>query len=184
HKHRLPRIFRSAMCRCSASTEPIVRTQPTQSRPLEVIVSQTIAPELVSLDVGLGTSKASVIRALAARVVAQGRATDADALFADAWAREQKDETGLPGGIAIPHAKSAAVTQASLAFARLDPGVDFGASDGPADLVFLIAAPEGAAEAHLAVLSKLARSLMQDDFTSGLRAAKTNEEVVAIVRNA
>ncbi|GAA1964741.1 fructose-specific PTS transporter subunit EIIC [Microbacterium deminutum] len=147
-------------------------------------MSQTITPELVSLDVGLGTSKASVIRALAARVVAQGRATDAEGLFADAWAREQKDETGLPGGIAIPHAKSAAVTVPSLAFARLDPGVDFGAPDGPADLVFLIAAPEGAAEAHLAVLSKLARSLMQDDFTSGLRAAKTGEDVVAIVRNA
>ncbi|WP_127474572.1 PTS fructose transporter subunit IIABC [Microbacterium sulfonylureivorans] len=147
-------------------------------------MSQTITPDLVSLDVGLGSDKAAVIRSLAARVVAQGRATDADGLFADAWAREQKDETGLPGGIAIPHAKSAAVTQPSLAFARLSPGVDFGAPDGPADLVFLIAAPEGAAEAHLAVLSKLARSLMQDDFTAGLRAAKTNDEVVAIVRNA
>lgn len=147
-------------------------------------MSQTITPDLVSLDVGLGDDKAAVIRALAARVVAQGRATDADALFADAWAREEKDETGLPGGIAIPHAKSAAVTEPSLAFARLAPGVDFGAPDGPADLVFLIAAPEGAAEAHLAVLSKLARSLMQDDFTRGLRAAASDEEVVAIVRAA
>ena len=144
----------------------------------------TITPELVSLDVGLGADKAAVIQALAARVVAQGRATDADALFDDAWAREQKDETGLPGGIAIPHAKSAAVTQPSLAFARLTPGVDFGAPDGPADLVFLIAAPEGAAEAHLAVLSKLARSLMQDDFTGGLRAARTPADVVAIVNAA
>lgn len=147
-------------------------------------MSDTITPDLVSLDVGLGDDKAAVIRALAARVVAQGRATDAEALFADAWAREEKDETGLPGGIAIPHAKSAAVTVPSLAFARLAPGVDFGAPDGPADLVFLIAAPEGAAEAHLAVLSKLARSLMQDDFTSGLRAAKTADDVVAIVRGA
>jgi PTS system fructose-specific IIC component len=147
-------------------------------------VSDTITPDLVSLDVGLGDDKAAVIRSLAARVVAQGRATDAEALYADAWAREQKDETGLPGGIAIPHAKSAAVTEPSLAFARLTPGVDFGAPDGPADLVFLIAAPEGAAEAHLAVLSKLARSLMQDDFTSGLRAAKTNGDVVAIVQRA
>src|SRR6478735_9132857 len=147
-------------------------------------MSSTITPELVSLDVGLGTDKAAVIRALAERVVAQGRATDAEALFADAWAREQKDETGLPGGIAIPHAKSSAVVTPSLAFARLKPGVDFGASDGPADLVFLIAAPEGAAEAHLAVLSKLARSLMQDDFTAGLRAATSADEVVAIVRNA
>jgi PTS system fructose-specific IIC component len=151
---------------------------------LEVIVSQTITPELVSLDTPLGADKAAVIRALAARVAQQGRATDAEALFADAWAREQKDETGLPGGIAIPHAKSSAVVTPSLAFARLKPGVDFGASDGPADLVFLIAAPEGAAEAHLAVLSKLARSLMQDDFTAGLRAATTADEVVTIVRNA
>jgi PTS system fructose-specific IIC component len=147
-------------------------------------VSDTITPELVSLDVGLGSDKAAVIKTLAERVVAQGRATDAEALFADAWAREQKDETGLPGGIAIPHAKSGAVTQPSLAFARLQPGVDFGAPDGPADLVFLIAAPEGAAEAHLAVLSKLARSLMQDDFTGGLRAARSNDEVVSIVRQA
>lgn len=147
-------------------------------------MSDTITPDLVSLDVGLGDDKAAVIRSLAARVVAQGRATDAEALFADAWAREEKDETGLPGGIAIPHAKSSAVTVPSLAFARLRPGVDFGAPDGPADLVFLIAAPEGAAEAHLAVLSKLARSLMQEDFTSGLRAAKTNDDVVAIVQAA
>ncbi|MEV8274566.1 fructose-specific PTS transporter subunit EIIC [Microbacterium sp. NPDC077184] len=147
-------------------------------------MSQTITPGLVSLDVDLGADKAAVIRALAERVVAQGRATDAEGLFADAWAREQKDETGLPGGIAIPHAKSAAVSEASLAFARLAPGVDFGAADGPADLVFLIAAPAGAAEAHLAVLSKLARSLMQDDFTAGLRAAATDEDVVAIVRRA
>jgi len=147
-------------------------------------VSDTITPGLVSLDVPLGADKAAVIRALAARVVAQGRATDAEALFADAWAREEKDETGLPGGIAIPHAKSAAVSTPSLAFARLNPGVDFGAPDGAADLVFLIAAPADAAEAHLAVLSKLARSLMQEDFTAGLRAASSDDDVVAIVQAA
>jgi PTS system fructose-specific IIC component len=147
-------------------------------------VSDTITPGLVSLDTALGADKSAVIRALAARVVAQGRATDAEALYADAWDREQKDETGLPGGIAIPHAKSAAVTTPSLAFARLKPGVDFGAPDGAADLVFLIAAPADAAEAHLAVLSKLARSLMQEDFTAGLRAASSDDEVVAIVQAA
>jgi len=151
---------------------------------LEVIVADTITPGLVSLDTALGADKSAVIRSLAERVVAQGRATDAAALYADAWAREQKDETGLPGGIAIPHAKSAAVTTPSLAFARLKPGVDFGASDGAADLVFLIAAPADAAEAHLAVLSKLARSLMQEEFTAGLRAAASDDEVVAIVRAA
>ncbi|RAZ34768.1 fructose-specific PTS transporter subunit EIIC [Microbacterium sp. SMR1] len=147
-------------------------------------MSDTITPELVSLDAPLGTDKKDVIRALARLVAAQGRATDADALAKDAIAREEKDETGLPGGIAIPHAKSAAVTQASLAFARLKPGVAFGAPDGPADLVFLIAAPENAAEEHLAVLSRLARSLMQDSFTSDLRAAASADDVVRTVRAA
>ncbi|UIN31996.1 PTS fructose transporter subunit IIABC [Microbacterium binotii] len=147
-------------------------------------MSDTITPELVVLDEDLGADKAAVIRALAARVVAAGRATDAEALFADAWAREEKDETGLPGGIAIPHAKSPAVSQASLAFARLKPAVAFGAADGPADLVFLIAAPADAAEEHLAVLSRLARSLMQESFTSDLRQAADATAVVSIVRQA
>lgn len=144
-------------------------------------MSAIITPQLVSLDTSLGTDKRAVIHALAERVVAQGRARDAHKLFDDAWAREEKDETGLPGGIAIPHAKSASVIEPTLAFARLDPGVDFGAPDGPADIVFLIAAPEGAGEAHLAVLSQLARSLMRDDFTASLRAARTNEEAVDII---
>ncbi|WP_294981413.1 PTS sugar transporter subunit IIA, partial [uncultured Microbacterium sp.] len=105
-------------------------------------MSEIITPALVSLDESLGTDKRAVIDALAARVAAAGRASDAAALAADAWKRELTDETGLPGGIAIPHAKSAAVREATLAFARLKPGIDFGADDGPADLVFLIAAPD------------------------------------------
>ena len=147
-------------------------------------MSDIITPELVTLDAPLGTDKQSVIRALAERVVAQGRAKSAQELFDDAWAREQKDETGLPGGIGIPHARSASVTEPTLAFARLTPGVDFGAPDGPADIVFLIAAPAGADEAHLAVLSQLARSLMNDQFMSGLRAASTPAEAVRIITDA
>jgi PTS system fructose-specific IIC component len=147
-------------------------------------MSDIITPELVSLDVPLGADKQSVIRALAERVVAQGRARSAEELFDDAWAREQKDETGLPGGIGIPHARSASVTEPTLAFARLAPGVDFGAPDGPADIVFLIAAPEGADEAHLSVLSQLARSLMKDDFTGGLRAASSPADAVRIITDA
>jgi len=147
-------------------------------------MSDIITPELVTLDVPLGTDKQSVIRALAERVVAQGRARSAQELFDDAWAREQKDETGLPGGIGIPHARSASVTEPTLAFARLTPGVDFGAPDGPADIVFLIAAPEGADEAHLSVLSQLARSLMNNDFMTGLRSAQTPAEAVRIITDA
>ena len=144
-------------------------------------MSEIITPALVSLDESLGTDKRAVIDALAARVAAAGRASDAAALAADAWKRELTDETGLPGGIAIPHAKSAAVREATLAFARLKPGIDFGADDGPADLVFLIAAPDTAAEEHLAVLSQLARSFMREDFTAGLRSAATPEAVVDLV---
>lgn len=147
-------------------------------------MSEIITTALVSLDEPLGADKQAVIGALAARVAATGRARDAAALAADAWKREQTDETGLPGGIAIPHAKSASVVEATLAFARLTPGVDFGAPDGPADLVFLIAAPDTAAEEHLAVLSQLARSLMREDFTAGLRAAKTPADVVGLVTQA
>ncbi|WP_309068852.1 fructose PTS transporter subunit IIA, partial [Microbacterium sp.] len=144
----------------------------------------TITPQLVSLDEDLGPDKYSVLRTLSARFVAQGRATDAEQLFAAAWKREEQDATGLPGGIAIPHAKSAAVTQASLAFARLKPGIDFGAEDEPSDIVFMIAAPDTAAEEHLAVLSKLARSLMDEDFLAALRGAQDAEEAVGIVRRA
>ncbi len=144
-------------------------------------MSDIITPSLVSLDEPLGSDKRAVIDALAGRVATAGRASDAAALAADAWKREQTDETGLPGGIAIPHAKSPAVTEPTLAFARLTPGVDFGADDGPADLVFLIAAPDTAAEEHLAVLSRLARAFMRDEFTAGLRAAATPQDVVDLV---
>ncbi len=147
-------------------------------------MSNIITEELISLDEPLGADKRAVIAALAARVAATGRASDAEALAADAWKREETDETGLPGGIAIPHAKSAAVREATLAFARLRPGVDFGAEDGPADLVFLIAAPDTAAEEHLAVLSRLARAFMREDFTEGLRAAGSAAEVVDLVTRA
>lgn len=147
-------------------------------------MSDIITPALVSLDARLGSDKRAVIEALAARVAAAGRASDAAALAADAWKRELTDETGLPGGIAIPHAKSAAVREATLAFARLAPGVDFGAGDGPADLVFLIAAPDTAAEEHLAVLSRLARAFMREEFTAGLRAATTADDIVTLVQRA
>jgi len=140
-----------------------------------------ITPGLVTLDDDLGPDKADVLRALAERLVAQGRATDADAVYADLLKREEKDSTGIPGGIAIPHARSAAVLEPTLVMSRLKPGVDFGAGDGPADLVFSIAVPDGADDAHLSLLSTLARSLIRPDFTQSLREATTPEQIVEIV---
>jgi PTS system fructose-specific IIC component len=147
-------------------------------------VTQLITTELVELDQDLGGSPEDVIRHLAGRVAANGRATEVEGLFADAFAREQKTATGVPGGIAIPHCRSTAVTEPTLAMARLSRPVDFGAKDGPADLVFFIAAPEGADQEHLKLLSRLARSLIKKDFRAALRDASSPAEIVELVDGA
>lgn len=148
----------------------------------ETPMTEMITPELVSLDQDLGPDKAAVIRAMAERITAQGRATDADELFDAFWAREEKDATGIPGGIGIPHARSAAVSEPTLAMSRLTPGVDFGA--GEADLVFAIAVPAGADDAHLQLLSTLARSLIREEFTAALREAASPGQIVSLVHEA
>lgn len=144
-------------------------------------MSSLITADLVSLDADLGSQASDVIARLAATVAAAGRATEADGLTGDALAREAQSATGLPGGIAIPHCRSTSVTEPTLAFARLSPKADFGAPDGPADLVFMIAAPDGAGTAHLKLLSSLARALVRAEFTDALRSATTADEVVALV---
>ena len=147
-------------------------------------MTQLITTDLVELDQNLGSTPEDVIRHLAGKVAANGRATEVEGLFADAFAREQKTATGVPGGIAIPHCRSTAVTEPTLVMARLSQPVDFGAKDGPADLIFFIAAPEGADQEHLKLLSRLARSLIKKDFTASLRAAGTQAEVVELVEGA
>lgn len=142
-----------------------------------------IDASLIALDVDLGPDKASVITALAERLAATGRATDADALASSVLEREAKSATGLPGGLAIPHARAESIVTASLGFARLSPKVDFGAPDGPADLVFLIAAPEGAGAEHMKLLTALARALVRPDFVTALRNARTADEVIALVED-
>jgi fructose PTS system EIIBC or EIIC component len=140
-----------------------------------------ITTDLVRLGAAWGSDKHDVIRALAAVVDDAGRASSKDQLVADAFARESTSATGLPGGIAIPHCRTAGVEAPTLAFARLEPPVDFGAKDGPADLAFLIAAPtEGDAD-HLTILTKLARALVKPAFTDALRAAESDEEVVDLI---
>ena len=142
-----------------------------------------ITPELVRLDVSLGSDKTEVIRALARIVAEAGRTTNPDGLAEDALAREATSATGLPGGIAIPHCRTEHVDVPTLAFARLSPGTDFGAKDGPADLAFLIAAPAGGDATHLKVLTQLARALVKKEFTDGLRGATSEQEVVDLVNN-
>ncbi|WP_416953241.1 fructose-specific PTS transporter subunit EIIC [Nocardioides sp. T5] len=140
-----------------------------------------ITTDLVRLGADWGPDKHDVIRALAGVVDDAGRATDKDQLVEDAFARESTSATGLPGGIAIPHCRTEGVEVPTLAFARLDPPVDFGAKDGPADLAFLIAAPAGGDADHLTILTKLARALVKPAFTDALRSAESIEEVVDVV---
>lgn len=147
-------------------------------------MSDLITADLVLLDENLGDTRFDVIAKLAEAVVKAGRATDFEQLCAAAEARESKTDTGIPGGIAIPHCRSAAVTEPTLAMARPNPAVSFGAKDGPADLIFFIAAPDGADQAHLKLLSALARSLMKKSFTASLRDASSAEEIVELVNGA
>ncbi|WP_194949414.1 fructose-specific PTS transporter subunit EIIC [Actinomyces trachealis] len=141
-----------------------------------------IEPSLVRLDATPGTTKAEVINYLAQVVAEAERADTPQGLAEDALAREAKSATGIPGGIAIPHCRSPHVLQASLGFARLQHPVDFGAADGQAaDLVFMIAAPDGADDLHLQLLAKLARGLMRKEFTEVLRSAATPQEVARLV---
>ena len=145
------------------------------------MTDQIITPDLVALDADFGSSTTEVIEKLAGLVHAAGRATDQAVLASDAKAREAKSGTGVPGGVAIPHCRSEAVTKPTLAFARLANGVDFSGPDGDAHLVFLIAAPAGGGKEHLKILSKLARALVRKDFLAGLREAETPERIVELV---
>ncbi|WP_293820988.1 fructose-specific PTS transporter subunit EIIC [uncultured Corynebacterium sp.] len=145
------------------------------------MASDLITSDLVALDADFGDSVDSVITKLATLVHATGRATDIAGLAQPAIDREAKAGTGVPGGVAIPHCRSEAVTEPTLAFARLSRGVDFSGPDGDAQLVFLIAAPAGGGKAHLKILSKLARALVRKDFLEALRNAPTKEEIVRLV---
>ncbi|MFC8347880.1 fructose-specific PTS transporter subunit EIIC [Streptomyces sp. NPDC057280] len=144
-------------------------------------MSDMITADLVDLDLSADTKEAAA-RALAERMVALGRVTDLDGFLADVAAREAQMPTGLDGGIGIPHCRSAHVTEPTLAFGRSAAGIDFGAADGPADLIFLIAAPAGADDAHLTILSSLARQLMNTEFTDALRAAGDAAAAAALIR--
>lgn len=140
-----------------------------------------ITRDLVLLDASVDGDKQAVITRLVEALAAAGRTGDAAGLIGAAMAREEQSATGLPGGIAIPHCRSPYVDTPTIGFARLKPAVDFGAPDGPADLAFLIAAPDSGGQAHMKLLSSLARALVRKDFVESLRTAASADEVVSLV---
>lgn len=143
--------------------------------------NRLITPALIRLDAEFGDSRNGVISQLADMVAATGRAGSELVLARDIQAREEVSPTGVPGGVAIPHCRSAVVREPTLVFARLATPVDFGGPDANADLVFLIAVPEGSDRMHLKILSKLARGLLRPEFLNQLRSANTETDILDAV---
>ncbi|HSK26525.1 MAG TPA: fructose PTS transporter subunit IIA [Jiangellales bacterium] len=135
-----------------------------------------ITADLVDLDLA-ATDRNAATRSLAERLAAAGRVTDLEGFLADVAAREAQMPTGIEGGIGIPHCRSAHVTAPTLGFGRAAHGIDWGAADGPATLVFLIAAPEGGGSEHMKILAALARRLIRQEFKDHLHQATDPAEV-------
>ena len=125
------------------------------------------------------TTKEAAIDEMINSLVDNGVVTDFDVFKAGIMAREAQTSTGLGDGIAMPHSKNAAVKEATVLFAKSNKGVDYESLDGqPTDLFFMIAAPEGANDTHLAALAELSKYLMQDGFADRLRKVASPDEVI------
>ena len=134
-------------------------------------MTDMITTDLVRLDARLGADKHEVIRALAG-VVERRRPSRRTSTSSSPtrWPARRPRPPACPAASRSRTAAPPGVDEPTLAFARLSPGVDFGAKDGPADIAFLIAAPAGGDATHLQLLTKLARSLVKAEFTE--RAAR------------
>lgn len=149
----------------------------------DITIEDVTGPALMTVDL-TATDTRDAIDELAQLMEAEGRVTDRATYVDVVMAREaETGGTGMESGIAIPHGKSAAVSRATVAFGRSAAGVDFGAEDGTqADLIFLIAAPEGEDDLHVTLLSRLARKLIHQNFRDALRQADTAQAVFDIIK--
>ncbi len=137
----------------------------------------------VSIDLhGTAASKEEAIKKLVDLMVKRGNISDRDVYEKGVFLREEEGSTGIGEGIAIPHCKSDTVTAPGLAAMLVPGGVEFDSLDGePADLFFLIAAPNTEDNVHLEVLSRLSMLLMDEKFQSDLRNASSPEEFLAVI---
>ena len=126
------------------------------------------------------TTKEAAIDEMINSLVDNGVVADFDIFKAGIMAREAQTSTGLGDGIAMPHSKNAAVKEATVLFAKSNKGVDYESLDGQStDLFFMIAAPEGANDTHLAALAELSKYLMQDGFADRLRKVASPQKPVS-----
>ena len=139
-------------------------------------ITDLLVKEGIELN-GQAASKREAIDKMVDLMAATGKIADKEAYKAQVLRREEEGSTGIGEGIAIPHGKCDAVKAPGLAAMVLKDGVDYDSLDGaPADLIFLIAAPNTKDNVHLDVLSRLSVLLMDEEFTGKLRNAKTTEE--------
>lgn len=144
-------------------------------------ITDLLVPQSVLLN-GPATNKTEAIHMLADLMEASGCLSDKDVYLADVLAREEAGSTGLGDGIATPHAKSKGVATAGLAAMVIPEGIDFDSIDGkPARLFFMIAAPEGEADAHIELLSRLAMMVIDPDFREALIHAKSVYDFLALI---
>ena len=147
-------------------------------------IRDLLAVESIDLN-GKVNGKNEALDAMVALMAKSGKINDVEKYRKGVYAREEEGTTGIGEGIAIPHCKSDAVSRPGLAAMVIKDGVDFDALDGgKVDLIFLIAAPNTEDNVHLDVLSKLSVLLMDENFTSGLRNAKTVEEFLSVIDRA
>ncbi|MGB7366705.1 PTS fructose transporter subunit IIABC [Carnobacterium jeotgali] len=140
-------------------------------------INDLLIKEVMIMDLK-STTKEGVIDEMVASLKANNRINDADLFKEGIMHRESLTSTGLGDGIAMPHAKTTAVNEATVLFAKSTNGVDYNSLDGqPAFLFFMIAAPEGANDTHLQALANLSRLLIHPDFVLSLKESKTPEEV-------
>lgn len=147
-------------------------------------IRDLLAVESIDLN-GKVNGKNKALDAMVALMAKSGKINDVEKYRKGVYAREEEGTTGIGEGIAIPHCKSDAVSRPGLAAMVIKDGVDFDALDGgKVDLIFLIAAPNTEDNVHLDVLSKLSVLLMDENFTHGLRNAKTVEEFLSVIDQA
>lgn len=126
-------------------------------------------------------SKEAAIDEMITELVEHGIVHDFDVFKKSILAREEQTSTGLGDGIAMPHSKNVVVDQPAVLFAKSNKGVDYKSLDGqPTDLFFMIAAPQGANDTHLAALAELSQYLLKDGFADQLRKATSPDEVIAV----
>ncbi|MET7615731.1 PTS fructose transporter subunit IIABC [Streptomyces sp. NPDC005408] len=167
----------------SSSTPTQAAAQPAEGEDEGEVLSGYLTAQTVKVRID-ADSKDAAIREMAAMLATTGKVADPDALVAAAFAREEQGTTGLGEEIAIPHAKTDAVTEPIVGFARSAEGVEWGSLDGTkAKLIFMITVPEAAAgDEHLRILALLSRKLMDTGFRERLSAAADEAAILEVLR--